>query len=110
MLLLTTKVVGLTFNNNYPKNVFSLAKEFALGNDAIDIMREPHNPVDSNAIGVYSGGKKIGHLPKDIAEFIAPQMDAGIQWNSAVESIVISQENTNNPGVKITLWSDQDEE
>lgn len=108
-MVLTTKVVGLTFNNNYPQNIFDISKDFALGNDAILLVREKDNEVDENAIAVYHNNLHVGHIPRKIAEFVAPQIDAGIDWYAAIESIPISQENTNNPGLKITIWNDDAE-
>ena len=108
-MVLTTKVVGLTFNPSYPKNIYAVAKEFALGKDAINLIREKDNEFDSNAISVVHGENQIGHIPAKLAEFIAPQIDAGINWYAAIESVVVSQNNLNNPGLKITVWSEDAE-
>lgn len=104
-MVFTTKVVGLTFNKNYPKNIYAIAKDFALGNDTVLLVREIDNQFDSNAVAVYHGNEQVGHISAKLAAFIAPQIDAGIHWYAAIESIVVSQSNTNNPGLKITLWS-----
>lgn len=108
-IALTTKVVGLTFNSEYPSNVYEIAKRFALGDDSISIEREPDNEFDNNAIVVVDGEKAVGHLPAKIAALIAPQIDAGVSWFAAIESVVISQENVNQPGLKVTIWSTDDE-
>lgn len=108
-MVLTTKVVGVTFNPSYPKNIYAVAKQFALGNESINLVREKDNVVDSNAIAVYHGDEPIGHVPTKLAEFISPQIDAGINWHAVIESIVVSQNNLNNPGLKITVWSEDAE-
>ena len=41
------------------------------------LVREPDNPHDPNAIRVEVAGKYLGHIPKDKAKDLAPQMDAG---------------------------------
>ncbi len=41
------------------------------------LVREPENPHDPNAIRVEVAGKYLGHIPKDKAKELAPQMDAG---------------------------------
>lgn len=41
------------------------------------LVREPENPHDPNAIRVEVAGKYLGHIPKDNAKELAPQMDAG---------------------------------
>jgi hypothetical protein len=108
-LVLTTKIVGLTFQKEYPSNVFALSASLATEDDSLEMVREPNNQYDPNAIVVNKNGKMIGHLPKNIAQFVAPQMDSGIEWYAVIESIVISQDNPDNPGVKMTLWSEENE-
>jgi hypothetical protein len=41
--------------------------------------REPENPHDPNAIGVYFLQDRLGYLQKPVAEKLAPVMDAGTQ-------------------------------
>ena len=41
------------------------------------LVREPENPHDPNAIRVEVASKYLGHIPKDKAKELAPQMDAG---------------------------------
>lgn len=104
-MVLTTKVVGLTFNPSYPQNIYAVAKDFALGDDSIILIREKYNEADANAIAVYHGENQIGHVPRKLSEFVSPQIDSGIEWHAAIESVVVSQNNVNNPGLKITMWS-----
>lgn len=104
-LIFTTKIVGLTFNDDYPNNVFSIAAGIATGDDSLDLVREPNNEFDSNAISLFKDGRKLGHVSKKMASFIAPQMDAGIEYHCSIEGIVVSQENPDQPGLKITIWS-----
>jgi hypothetical protein len=109
-LVLTAKVVGLTFGAEYPANIYKIAKRFAMGDDSITLVREPNNEVDKNAIAVHDGENPIGHIPRKIAELLSPQIDAGVKWFAAVDSIIVSQENVNQPGIKITLWSEENDE
>lgn len=106
---MTAKVVGLTFSNDYPSNIYRIAKRFAMGDDSIVLVREPDNEVDKNAIAVCDGENKIGHVPRKIAELLSPQIDGGVKFYAAVESVVVSQENVNQPGLKITIWNENDE-
>jgi hypothetical protein len=39
------------------------------------LAREPRNKYDANAIAVYAGGRKVGHVAKSLARIIAPEMD-----------------------------------
>lgn len=102
--IISTKVVGLTFNKAYPTNVFSLSTRLAKGAVPLDLVRESTNAYDSNAIAVVVDGIQMGHVPRLIAAVLAPEIDAGSQWQAQVESIVISPENPSQPGVKMLLW------
>jgi hypothetical protein len=101
---ISTKIVGLTFNKDYPSNVFALSARVATGRVPIDLIREKDNQYDANAIAVVVDGKTIGHVPRLIAAVLAPDMDAGSAWNAHVESIAIATENPQQPGVKMLLW------
>ncbi len=43
----------------------------------VDIRRDYDNLVDPNAIAVLLGGAQIGYVPRDVAQVVAPEMDAG---------------------------------
>ena len=43
----------------------------------LDLVREPENPYDPNAIQVHSDEHFIGFVAKQVAEDLAPLMDAG---------------------------------
>ena len=68
-----TKLVGVIYGDA-PENI-NLYGWKDVGSFAM--VREPDNPHDPNAIRVELGGKYLGHLPKDLAETLAPKMDAG---------------------------------
>lgn len=42
-----------------------------------EMVREPDNPFDLNAIRVCAGPHKFGYIPAMIAQNIAPEMDSG---------------------------------
>jgi hypothetical protein len=50
------------------------------------LIREPDNPADSNAIVVATAALRqpCGYLAKKHAKLIAPEIDAGVQWNAEV--------------------------
>ena len=67
----TVKLVGVT-RENCPQVVARLK----LG-ERLALHRQPDNPFDPNAIGVYTAaGEKAGYIPKDLAALLAPVMDA----------------------------------
>lgn len=103
----TTKIVGVSFSQNYPDNIFSIAYEVAMGKTDCRLIREPQNTHDKNSIRVDINGVPIGHLPRLIAMILAPSIDKGDIWYAKVESIVVSKQNINQPGLKISVWRQQ---
>jgi len=99
-----TKIVGVSFTPNYPTNIYLLAEELALGDVICDLVREPDNEHDSNAIRVDVHGKTLGHIPRLISMVIAPKMDSGQCWRAALHAILVSSQNFNQPGLKINVW------
>ena len=54
---------------------------------ALDLVREPANPHDANAIGVRYGALHLGYLRREIARRIAPNVDAGDRYSAEVGSL-----------------------
>jgi hypothetical protein len=52
----------------------------------LELRRDPGNEHDPNAIGVHTwaGGEQVGWVPRELAEEIAPQLDAGRPWSATV--------------------------
>lgn len=48
-------------------------------NQPLDLLREPTNEHDANAIKVMWGQQQLGWLPRGLAATIAPIMDAGVK-------------------------------
>ncbi len=68
-----TKLVGVTFGDcqmNINKWGYVDIRYF-------NLEREPDNPHDPNAIGVWFLNDRLGYLQKTVAEKLAPVMDAG---------------------------------
>jgi hypothetical protein len=61
------------------------ADEFAPGRP-LALQREPDNPHDANAISVRDAGgeRQAGWVPRELAEALAPQLDAGRPWSAVV--------------------------
>ena len=104
-----TKVVGVSFIEAYPENIYALAKDTAVMNAPLSLVRDPNNQHDEYAIRVEASTGLLGHLPRLIALILAPKLDAGEVWNASVHSIVVSSENVNQPGIKIHVWRKTDE-
>ena len=42
-----------------------------------ELLREPDNPHDPNAISVSIGSYHLGYIPRHICQWLAPKMDGG---------------------------------
>lgn len=100
---LSSKVVGLTFQADYPDNLHDL-------NDsphpfALQLVREPKNPHDRNAVAVrvVAGAEQLGHLPAALAARIAPEMDSGRRWVIGAWEVLIMPGHEHQPGLTVRL-------
>ena len=76
MNALTTKLAGVTFGECQQNiQLFGNAPELGVGE--YELLREPKNPHDQNAVRVCFGNFSLGYLPENIAKTVAPEMDAG---------------------------------
>jgi len=104
---LTTKVAGVSFNKNYPQNIFNLSSLIIAGDVGLSIERELDNPSDKSAIKVLKNGDFLGYVPVLIASSISSEIDSGKVWSAEIEEVLVSTHNTNKPGLKILLWRNQ---
>lgn len=102
-----TKIAGISFSQDYPDNVYLLAQDLALGDVRCDLVREPDNSHDLNAIRVEVKGATLGHIPRLISMIIAPKIDRGEHWRASLHAILISNENMSQPGLKINVWKEE---
>jgi hypothetical protein len=81
-----TKIRGVTKENHDGVNRQQIISHFCRCGDALYLIREPNNPVDSNAIQVrrivYSDvpdkprlREQLGYVSRELAEKLAPKMD-----------------------------------
>ena len=90
MPLVETKVAGVTFGNRQ-KAIEHLSR-YSSESISISLVRERDNQYDRNAVAVYAavegkGRYCMGHLPRALAAFIAPLMDAGKNVHSAFKEV-----------------------
>lgn len=77
---ISTKVVGARHRNDHE---LKLAIAIEDGSE-VELVRDPHNPYDSNAIKVEVEGHHIGFIPKATAADLAPLLDTGHQFSAVV--------------------------
>ena len=68
-----TKLAGVKFGNCQD----SIRKWGHRDIGYFNLEREPENPYDSNAIGVWFLNDRLGYLQKPVAEKLSPVLDAG---------------------------------
>lgn len=103
MATITSRLAGVTFQNEYPYRLHYLRK--AVGDFPLEasLIRDPENEYDANAIAVLCGGSFIGFIPASLAEKLAPKLDAGEKWRVIEAEILIHPEHEDRPGVEIKL-------
>ena len=99
--------MGVTFRGaDYPRNVFAVGEAAAYARRPLraTLVREPDNPVDSNAIKVMVGSTHIGYVPKDVAGELSPEVDSGVDWLAIVDRMIVSPENPDQPGLRLKVF------
>ncbi|HEV3156017.1 MAG TPA: helicase-related protein [Candidatus Baltobacteraceae bacterium] len=76
-----TKVVGVSFEG----------RQARLGTlrsgDVVELVRQPENPADSQAIAVFFGVLQLGFLRRQIAARLAPKIDAGEGYRATIRDL-----------------------
>lgn len=63
----------------------ALQSAAAAPGEPLDLRRDPSNEYDPNAIAVDArGGEQLGWVPRELAEELAPELDAGKPWAAVV--------------------------
>jgi hypothetical protein len=62
----------------------ALAAEAAAPGRPLELRRDPANEHDPNAIAVLAGGEQVGWVPRELAEELAGEIDAGKPWAAIV--------------------------
>jgi single-stranded-DNA-specific exonuclease len=76
-----TKVVGVSFEGRQ-----NLIAGLAPG-DPLELVREADNAYDPNALAVRYGRLQLGYLRREIAQRLAPNVDAGDRYSISIGSI-----------------------
>lgn len=97
-----TKIVGVSFEGRQD-SIAGLREGYAL-----DLVRQPDNPKDPNAIAVRYGTMQLGFLRAQIAKHVAPIVDAGTLYRARVASLTGADARGVHRGVNIFVWRDRD--
>ncbi len=91
-----TKVMGVSFEGRQ-EVVGKLVRD-----EALVVARQPSNPSDPNAIALARGtGEQVGFLRRQIAEALAPVMDAGTRYVAHVLEVTGGGERTMGVNVRV---------
>lgn len=88
--LVETKVTGVTYGKR--QKAIEHLSQYDADHITINLNRERNNERDANAVAVYAtvegkGTYCMGYLPKALAAFVAPLLDAGKQVNSLYNGV-----------------------
>ena len=85
LLPVDSQVVGISYENRRV-----VARRVGKG-DVMELRRDYENPVDPNAIAVYHRYGLVGFMSRDLAQWLAPEIDSGRQFHAKTLSTVMSQ-------------------
>ena len=74
ILPVDSQVVGISYENR------RIAARRVEEGDVLELRRDYENPVDSNAIAIFHQSRQIGFMPRDLAQWLAPEIDAGREF------------------------------
>lgn len=72
-----TRVAGVTYDGRQRILVNLLKRQEEYGPLPVELVREPSNPYDPNAVMVFLDSVQVGYIPAGIASDMAPLMDDG---------------------------------
>ena len=83
ILPVCSEVVGISYENR------RIAARRVGEGDVLDLRRDYENPVDPNAIAIFHQSGQIGFMSRDLAQWLAPEIDAGRElWAEALTTVV----------------------
>jgi hypothetical protein len=82
----TITLAGVTYGP-CQENIKNYACPMELGIDEYDLVREPENPADPNAVRVEICGFKFGYVPRHLAQKISPLLKSGHHFSAKFVSL-----------------------
>lgn len=70
------RLAGVTHKNRNGTSRQHALRQCRLGMP-VDVLREPDNPADKNAVALFAGGTQIGYRPAESAPWFARALDSG---------------------------------
>jgi hypothetical protein len=91
-----TKIKGVSYRNPDGSRRQKIIRDRCHAGDALLLVREPNNPVDQNAIQIsrivckenrHILEEQLGYVSRELAEDLAPRMDAGSQMFAKITTL-----------------------
>lgn len=107
-----SRVVGVTARNPDGMDRQDYIQTYCKPNMRLILKREPDNPHDPNAVGVWIKARalliftsevQIGHLSRDVAEQVADHMDSGGRVKARIVKVTGGTRKKTTCGVNILL-------
>lgn len=98
------KAVGVSFADRYPCNLHDLQADWdtSQGVGEVSLIREPDNEYDAQAVAVLAGGEIVGHVPREVAQFVGPMIDAGSRLRARGE-VLVNPDHPDRPGLLVEV-------
>ena len=99
-----SSVVGVSFDNDDGTSRQDNIKRYCSAGEQLQLVREPDNVRDSNAIAVLCKGRKIGHLRTELGERYADEIDnEEIEMTASVLEVTGGSSDKQTLGVNILV-------
>ena len=72
---------GVTYQN---RSVVALSAQIG---QRVELIRDYDNEIDRNAIMIHLSGREMGYIPRDVAQVLAPEIDAGANLEATIVSL-----------------------
>lgn len=82
----TIHVVGESYRNTDGRSRQAILRNISPG-EAVQLVREPHNKHDPDAIAVHVRGGQVGYVGSDYLGWLTPLLDAGKEVQARVHGI-----------------------
>ena len=98
-----TKVAGVTFRHNCV--VAARYHYNKTGDGSLDLIREPTNQHDTNAVKVVYRltGNQLGYVRRNLAEQVASHLDSGMKADASILQFTGGTQEKKNVGINIEL-------
>ncbi|MHB8603272.1 MAG: DEAD/DEAH box helicase [Nitrosotalea sp.] len=93
VITMPTRVRGISYESR------NLVAYTAKKGDPIQLTRDYDNRYDRNAIRVYLHGKELGFLNRNLAQFLAPYIDCGLNLGAEIVEVI----SKTTPQIKIKI-------